>query len=358
LIILVPVILKPSNQQKNKHFMKKHLITVLTCGLLLAISAQAQENPSLDDQLRAHLHKDYFTLNLLIQSEGRLSFKDDDFQGGRSFNAANARISMRGNLKGGFFYRIFVDAAPEPALLDVFAGYKVSDALSFMVGSMKPRQTLDFIPDPGSHNFVDRATMTGLLVGSRETGIAATGDIGGFYYYAGVFNGNRLENNNNNKFYGIGRLQYTVKDPLPGYIQFAVSGSHGNSEGTISGSRGPLLRGKRTILGSDIELELNRFYFATEYLRGDLETVDLPNVNELISGYYFTGGFRWSEKTMTFARWQSWSYKELGTTESKLTLGTNIDFTDIVGLVLNLDAYMPDQGDTMFGASFIFQVQF
>ncbi len=237
--------------------MKKYSLTAVLCGLLLAISAQGQENPSLDDQLRAHLHKEYFTLNLLVQSEGRFSFEDNDFQGGRTFNAANARINMRGNLKGGFFYRIFVDAAPEPALLDVFAGYKLNDAFSFMVGSMKPRQTLDFIPDPGSHNFVDRTTMTGLLVGSRETGIAATGDIGGFYYYTGIFNGSGLDNNNN-KFYGIGRLQYTVKDVLPGYIQFAVSGSHGNSEGTISGSRGPLLRGKRTILDSDIELDMYR----------------------------------------------------------------------------------------------------
>ena len=165
-----------------------------------------------------------------------------------------------------------------------------------------------------------------------------------------------MENNNNNKFYGIGRLQYTVKDPLPGYIQLAVSGSHGNSEGTISGNIGPLLRGRRTILGSDIEVELNRLYFAAEYLRGALETVDLPDVNELISGYYFTVGMRLTEKTMTFGRWQSWSYRKLGTNESKLTLGTNIDYTDIVGLILNLDMYMPDQGNNMLGASFIFQV--
>ncbi len=30
---------------------------------------------------------------------------------------------MYGNINGGFFYRIFIDAAPEPALLDVFAGH-------------------------------------------------------------------------------------------------------------------------------------------------------------------------------------------------------------------------------------------
>ena len=338
--------------------MKKYTLTAVLYGLLLAISAQGQENQTLNNQLREYLQKDYFTLNVLVQSEGRFSFQDDNFQGGRSFSVPNARISIKGNLDGGFFYRVFVDAAPEPVLLDAYAGYKVSDAFSFALGAQKPNQTLDYIPDPGSHNFVDRADMTGLLVGARDLGISVNGDIGGFYYYTGLFNGNRLESNNNNKFYGIGRLQYTVKDVLPGYIQLAVSGSHGNSEGTVSGSSGPLLRGKRTILGSDLELELNRLYFAAEYLQGDLETVNLPNVNELISGYYFTGGFKWSEKTMTLARWQTWSYKELGTTESKLTLGTNINFTDIVGLVLNLDMYQPNQGDAMYGASFIFQVQF
>jgi hypothetical protein len=338
--------------------MKKIVPLLAILCLSLTNTTTAQENQSLNEQLRAHLHKDYFTLNLLIQSEGRYSFQDDNFQGGRSFNATNARVSMRGILNGGFFYRLFADAAPQPVLLDAYAGYKHSDAFRFMIGSMKPRQTLDYIPDPASYNFVDRATITGLLVGSREIGVAATGDIGGFYYYTGLFNGNGLNSNNNNKFYGIGRLQYTIKKDLPGYIQFALSGSHGNSEGTPSGSSGPLLRGKRSIFGSDIEIALNRLYLAAEYLQGNLQTTDLPNANELISGYYFTGGWRFSKKTMSFARWQSYSYKEAGTTESKLTMGTNINFTDIVGLVCNLDAFMPNEGDTKYGASFIFQVQF
>ena len=96
--------------------------------------------------------------------------------------------------------------------MDAYIGYKLHDAFSFSVGSMKPKQTLDYIPSPADNNFVDRATMTGLLVGSREIGISTTGDIGGFYYYTGLFNGSRLNTNNNNKFYGIGRIQYTVNN--------------------------------------------------------------------------------------------------------------------------------------------------
>ncbi len=338
--------------------------TIRCCIAALVIilffpTATAQEKPSLDDQLREHLHNDYFNLNLLIQSEGRFSFKDNDFQGGRTFSAANARISLRGNLDGGFFYRVMVDAAPQVRLLDAFVGYKMHDAFSVSVGAMKPRQTLDFIPDPGAHNFVDRAVMTGLLVGSREIGVAATGDLGGFYYYAGLFNGSRLNDNTNNKFYGIGRLQYTLSDLIPGTIQVGVSGSHGDSEGVTSGSSGPLLRGKRTIFGADLEVTSGPFYFATEYLQGDLETIVMQNnVDETINGYYFTGGYSLTPKTMVFARWQSWGYDKANWQDNQFTLGTNIDITDLFGVVFNLDAYIPDQGDTLYGASFILQVQF
>lgn len=337
--------------------MKGITLTTIICGII-SLSSIAQENPTIDNQLRDFLHKDYFTLNVLIQSEGRFSFKDDNFQSGRTFNVANARISLKGKLDGGFFYRVLVNVAPEPALLDAYVGYKLNDAFSLSVGAMKPPQTLDYIPDPGSHNFVDRATITSLLVGSREIGISASGYLADFYYYAGFFNGNRLNSNNNNKFYSIGRLQYTIKDLFPGYVQMALSGSHGDSRGTISGSNGPLLSGKRTIIGSDIEAEWQRLYFAVEYLQGKLETVGLPNVDEFINGYYLTGGFRINDKVMSFSRWQTWSYKELNITLRKLTLGTNFSFTDIIGLVLNLDAYIPNQGNTQVGASFIFQVQF
>lgn len=327
--------------------------------LLIFSTTVAEERPSLDDQLREHLHNEYFNLNLLIQSEGRFSFKDDDFQGGRTFSAANARISLRGNLDGGFFYRVMVDAAPQVRLLDAFVGYKINDAFSVSVGAMKPRQTLDFIPDPGAHNFVDRAVITGLLVGSREIGLAATGDVGNFYYYAGLFNGNRLNDNTNNKFYGIGRLQYTFSDLIPGTIQIGINGSHGDSEGAVSGSRGPELAGNRSIFGADLEMHSGHFYFATEYLQGNLETnVTGNSVDETINGYYFTGGYSLSTKTMAFVRWQSWGYDKADWQDNQLTLGTNIDITDLFGIVINLDAYIPDKGDTLYGASFIVQVQF
>jgi hypothetical protein len=338
--------------------MNKTTLSMLMLVLSLSSTALAQEESSLNDALRKHLKKEYFSLGLLIQTEGRFSFRDDGFQGGRSINAAAARLSVSGKLDGSFFYRLYADVISGPALLDAFVGYEVSDALSISFGAMKPQQSLDYIPDPGDHNFVDRATITGLLVESREIGLAVTGDAGGFMYYAGAFNGSGLSENTNNRFYGVGRLEYSLRQMFPGYARFAVSASHGNSEGVISGSSGPLLRGKRSILGADMEASLKDLYLAAEYLHGRLQTVDVPDGDDVIRGYYLTGGYRLFEDVMTLLRWQSWSQRAANASYEKVTFGVNIDLAELVAFVMNIDAYRQCSEKTQFGASFILQVAF
>ena len=129
--------------------MKRIISILILSGLVFSIPTSAQENSSSVEKLRDLIQKDYFTLNILLQTEGRFSFKDDNLQGGRSFSAPNARISLKGKFNSGFFYRIYVNAASDPILLDAYIGYKLNDALSFSVGSMKPKQTLDYIPKSG-----------------------------------------------------------------------------------------------------------------------------------------------------------------------------------------------------------------
>lgn len=117
---------------------------------------------------------------------------------------------------------------------------------------MKPKQSLDCIPDPGSTDFIARTKITGLLVQSREIGLSAEGEVGGFYYFTGIFNGNKnLSSNNNNKFYGITRLQYRFSDILQGNLHIAIQGSKGDCDSVQSGSNSPILRGERTSYGGD-----------------------------------------------------------------------------------------------------------
>jgi len=331
---------------------------------------EEQDEP-LAEQIKSAVQHDPFTVNLLLQGGFRFSLEDDNFQGGRTFEAANARVNIRGTIDKRFYYRLQFNMVREPNLLDAFVGYKLHDAFRFTAGAMKPQQSIDFIPGAHATDFIDRTKIAGQLVQSREIGISAEGDIRGFYYFAGLFNGTRLADNNNNKFYGIGRLQYTLRSFTPGKFQLGIQGSHGDSPGVISGSNGPLLRGERTIYGGDIRIETKRLLLAVEYLSGDVEidalnginenngeNDDLPVITENISGYYITGGYKLFENTMFLARWQSWGYKKADWRDNQLTFGINHDFISLTSFQFNFDTYFPDEGDNKYGISLILQVYF
>lgn len=279
------------------------------CFLIILFSLSnnifAQDEP-LSAQSESTSQTEALTVNALLQSGFRYySLENDNFQGGRTFEAANARLSVSGIFDNDFFYKLQVNFVSEPNLLDAYIGYKFNDAFLITAGSMKPKQSHDYIPSPGSTDFIDRTHITGLLVQSREIGASAEGNLGEFYYFTGIFNGNKnLSTNNNNTFYGIGSLQYNFNDFLPGNFQIAIQGSYGDCDSVRSGNIGPKLRGERTIYGGYLRWETNKIIFSAEYMEGLLETIDFINTREKISGYYITTGYKAFEKTHFLARWQ------------------------------------------------------
>ena len=334
------------------------LSLLILCGIILLTSSTLAQEEPLAQQIKSKIQHEAFTVNALLQGGFRYSMKNNDFQGGRTFEAANARLSFRGTLDGKFYYRLFFNMVNEPNLLDAFIGYKQSDALRITVGAMKPKQTQDYMPDPGSTDFIDRTKITGLLVQSREIGISIEGDFNGLYYYSGLFNGNKLSPNNNNKFYGIGRLQYTSEKIIPGTLQLAVQGSHGDSPNVRCGSVGPMLRGERTIFGGDVRLETSRILLAAEYLEGQLETVDIVKKKKKISGYYLTSGYEIVKETMFLGRWQSWAFQEKNYRDNQFTFGINYNFSSLTSCQINYDVYLPENGSKQQGFSLLLQVQF
>ncbi len=116
-------------------------VVLLSFVVLLSNSTLAQYDNSLD-QIKSTIQKDAFTVNSLLQSGFRYSLQDDNFQSGRTFEAANARFSVKGILDYKFYYRIHFNLVREPNLLDAYIGYKFNDALSITTGAMKPNRYL------------------------------------------------------------------------------------------------------------------------------------------------------------------------------------------------------------------------
>lgn len=344
----------------NRHI--KSLSSLLFILLIVSGSNYAQENP-LDSLLKNNLQQEYFTVNMLMQTEGRYSIGDEKIYGGSQFGVAQARISIRGNLDNGFFYRLYTNFSREPELLDAFIGYKLGEGLCITTGQMKPKQTLDFIPNPGATDFIDRAVITGKLVASREVGVAINGDYGDVSYYTGVFNGrNQLEIPEQDDLYFIGRLQYTFRDLVPGFIQIAVNGSHGGSASGKMGGSGPDIQSKRTTYGADFRLESNQWILAAEYLAGEYQLLNTSE-DELMDGYYATLGYAVNEEVTILSRWQNYSLDNQGInaydmSSDMLTLGLNIQTTEFISFQVNAEMLMSDAQDNQFGLSGVFQLQF
>ena len=99
----------------------RNKILFFTCIVFLSVFSRAQNEPYLE-QIKTTIQKDAFTVNVLLQSGFRYSLQNDNFQGGRTFEASNARLSVKGILDNKFFYRIHLNFVREPNLLDAYLG--------------------------------------------------------------------------------------------------------------------------------------------------------------------------------------------------------------------------------------------
>jgi len=81
------------------------------------------QNTSDTNNLAEKLKTEEISLNMLAQSLGIFSFRDDDFQGGRTFELGSYRIGLRGTLNGRYYYRIQTELTNTPSILDAQVGY-------------------------------------------------------------------------------------------------------------------------------------------------------------------------------------------------------------------------------------------
>jgi hypothetical protein len=341
--------------------MKKCLPSLLVL-FVISTSLFAQEQQSLDEQLRSIVKSEPFNIAMLFQSTFRYSFEDDGFLGGRTFQIPQGRLDFRGNLDGGYFYRLHTNMVTEPNLLDAYVGYKHNDQLILTLGRQKPLQSPDFIPGPQGTDFMARARITGFLVQFREFGLSARGTKGDFTYFAGIFNGTSSPNNVGNNFYGVGRLQYTFRDLGPGFLRLGIHGGHGSgTDERASITGGTYFVSDRSVIGFDAHYQTDKWKLKGEYMQGWYNDVVLmPGFSfrdDLIRGYYINGAYNVSEDLKFVGRFQHWM-RDGSETNYQSTLGLIYEATSIVSFRVNLDVYTPSNGDSQAGIGAMMQVHF
>jgi phosphate-selective porin len=134
------------------------------------------------------------------------------------FDIRRARLDLKGNISPYWGYRLQVDFAASPKLLDAYVEVKLNDYLNFTVGQTKIPFSLENLTASNKLELIDRSQVVEALVArgkdvignqnGRDIGIQLGGTvikINGrpfFDYKAGIFNGsgiNTLTDKNENK---------------------------------------------------------------------------------------------------------------------------------------------------------------
>lgn len=323
-------------KQTNK---MKTLLTTLSFTLLSLSTVAAQEAPekaqatssteintetasmSSTDSLRMRvekLEKKAHVLNKIkrhldISGYGQVGYEWSN-DGTSSFYIRRARVSLSGEIfkgrAGSSDYRLQLDFAGSPKILDIYVRYRPFNELGIQMGQFKIPVSIENTDySPLKLEFIDYSLavqrlvrmsgdeISGIFSSGRDLGLQLYGgfvDRGGYNlisYNLAVFNGNGINLRDDNKSKDVvGRLMVRpVKDlVIAGYYQFG-EGTYTYGEDTF-GSYARLRR-----YGGGISYDCRDFFVRSEYIGG----VTGPLLSE---GAYAAAGYKFLGKGSVVAR--------------------------------------------------------
>jgi hypothetical protein len=322
------------------------------------LGARQQDPEPLTAQLLGLTKSDPFQLTALITAAGHFSFEDDNFRGGRTFSVDHARLGVGGVLDGGFDYRFQFEFAREPNLLDAYVGYSFSERANLRVGAQKPQISAELLPSPADTDFMDRARLVGAQLRAREVGVSLFGDLDGFRYDLGLYNGTGVAGNVDNRFLFTGRVAHDFGAAGAAPFTAGLNVAYGQCQAAQCGLSGFTGDGSRRTFGGDVRYESDRWIFAGEILSTTMEVVAATFDEERILGYYLTGGYKLSEQTTLLARWDRLEFRELDQGNGLIVLGLDHGLSRLVTLQMNLVTLVDGDADNQTGLSAALQFVF
>ena len=237
-----------------------------------------------------------------------LRYRYDDTDGANGFDVRRARLDVRGNVTKPLEYRIHLEFANSPRVLDANINWKIKPNLTLMAGQYKIPFSLENPYNPNVLEMIENSlVITHLVNYSDVSGISANGrDVGvslnrslfqkdGYSLitcFFGVFNGsgiNRADENKAKDFSGILSINPSKQ------LTFAVSHYNGSTGADSSAFQ-------RVRNGFGVKYDDNRLLVRSEYIRG--KTWDTTNMKYFNSeGAYVVGACYVVPKVQVVARY-------------------------------------------------------
>ena len=247
---------------------------------------------------------------------------DNDFDlKNNTFFLQRVCVNFDGKFTDKLSYRVGTDFVRKPALVDAYLKYAVCEAFVVQAGQMKTPLTLENQFNPAFDcEIFDYGTsikqltgyeggVTGIGALGRDIGIQASGKLfsGWVEYKAGIFNGNGINNkDNNNRKDFIGRIDFH-----PGIKELTISGSYQNGEYICDS----VMKGDNNRWSAGIQYKTDRIVFRSEYIGGSTGRMDYTNVDPenkpfnsngfyAVAGYWFNLGKEGTQKLMPVVRYE------------------------------------------------------
>lgn len=272
---------------------KRIIASIAIISLMMSlISAKAQQVDTVLDQRITKIEN---ILSKFPKVSGLINVRYRLDEDKSTFDIRRARLDVKGDIGKMFDYRVHVEFASSPKLLDAQVRAKIKPYFNIQVGQFKMPFSLENPYSPVSLECIDNALAITKLVGYEDVcGINANGrDVGlAFYggvfkrenyyimnYSVGIFNGAGINTKDNNKSKDvIGRIDVNPIKP----ITLSVSGYVGNAylnDSTRYATRNRLAFG--------IRYDDKKWLFRSEYLYGKTHETESTGAYAVLAYTFF-----------------------------------------------------------------------
>jgi hypothetical protein len=307
-------------------------------------AAQDGEEPLLDS-LRERLKSREFSLGLLLEVTGDLQ-SDRAFPGENGFGVGTVRLDLRGELDGGWGYRVQTEFG---GILDAFLSFRAHPSVVVDGGLFKAPFSAEFLLPSADIDMIDRPQIVRGLVPRRKVGAQVRGapDDGPFAYRVGVFNrGGPIGGSDDGTLLWVARATYGTPELRDGVtwtegFRVGVNVARGGDRPVTGAGLGLRYTGIRELFGADVRFEDGPWLATGEIVAGRARVPEPRSP----WGFEATAGYRLTERSQILARWDFFSADVPGTADSNLLiLGWNHWPTGAAQLQANLAIPMRGPG--------------
>lgn len=320
----------------------KFRIFILFLSLSQAVSAQdtfSEKRLSEEERLKS-VEKAISVLpkiSGLVNLRYQYSTETDNYVSGRNgFDIRRVYLDFRGNATKELSYRVQLDFATSPKVLDAYVEWKPSKYISLQAGQFKTAYTLENPYSPSNLETADNSQVISRLVtdynnNGRDIGLALNGSFfqkKGFNlieYKIGLLNGNNINTTDNNKtkdVYGV-----LIVNPLKSLSLDAAlyKGQYGLE--TIKYDR------NRTSFGA--KYDDGKLLVRAEYVAGEIGTAQVNLIDA--QGFYISTAYYITDKLQPVLKYDFYQ-NDKATSSSQITnyvVGLNYWITPKTRLLAN-----------------------